>query len=626
LSSQDRCCHLWIACTKASQGMGTITNDTNNNDYNKGWQYEKITLDRGASGLGFTIAGGTNNPVYENYPSIYVTKLIPGGAAANSGRLHVNDIILKVGDVDMIKVPHSTAAEALKNAGQRVNLLVKRRRTNNNTSNVVEIDLKKINNGLGFSIAGGIGNEHIRGDPSIYVTKIMENGSAHLDGRLDVGDKLVSVNNVSLENVTHEEAVDILKSTPHQVHLVFERCKIPANEFIKFETKSTNNLSEKKVMSTGTLRTSQKKSLYARAMFDYDPSRDSGLPSRGLAFKFGDILHIINASDDEWWQARRVLANGNDDSVIGIIPSMKRIERKERARLKTVKFTGRNGSDAALDRRKKKISFSRRFPFMKSSRENVSNLDDYDDSELYGAGSRNFLASSSTTSINNDTAHSEAGSYRGPEDTVILSYEPVVRQEIDYVRPVVIFGALKEELEQINDDLTNDFPEEFASCVPHTTRPRRDNEVDGRDYHFVTSREQMEHDIQNHLFIEAGQYRGNLYGKSIASVREVAESGKHCILDVSANAIKRLHAANLYPIAIFLKPKSIESMLEMNKRMTYEEAVAAYNRALKIEQEYGCYFTATVQGDNSREIFNAVLDVIRANSGRYVWTPTTLKK
>jgi len=40
----------------------------------------------------------------------------------------------------------------------------------------------------------------------------------------------------------------------------------------------------------------------------------------------------------------------------------------------------------------------------------------------------------------------------------------------------------------------------------------------------------MEGDIQNHKFIEAGQYNGNLYGTSVSSVKEVAEKGKHCIL------------------------------------------------------------------------------------------------
>lgn len=58
--------------------------------------------------------------------------------------------------------------------------------------------------------------------------------------------------------------------------------------------------------------------------------------------------------------------------------------------------------------------------------------------------------------------------------------------------------------------------------IADTTRPKRDYEADGRDYHFVTSREQMETDIQDHKFIEAGQYNNHLYGTSIQSVREVA--------------------------------------------------------------------------------------------------------
>ena len=59
--------------------------------------------------------------------------------------------------------------------------------------------------------------------------------------------------------------------------------------------------------------------------------------------------------------------------------------------------------------------------------------------------------------------------------------------------------------------------------IADTTRPQKDNEVDGRDYHFVKSREQMESDMHTSLFIEAGQYNDNLYGTSVQSVREVAE-------------------------------------------------------------------------------------------------------
>ena len=47
--------------------------------------------------------------------------------------------------------------------------------------------------------------------------------------------------------------------------------------------------------------------------------------------------------------------------------------------------------------------------------------------------------------------------------------------------------------------------------------------MEHREYHFVTSRDAMERDIQNHMFIEAGEYNGNLYGTSVASVKDVAE-------------------------------------------------------------------------------------------------------
>ncbi|XP_010178042.1 PREDICTED: disks large homolog 3 isoform X3 [Mesitornis unicolor] len=324
---------------------------------------------------------------------------------------------------------------------------------------------------------------------------------------------------------------------------------------------------------SGSLRTSEKRSLYVRALFDYDRTRDSCLPSQGLSFSYGDILHVINASDDEWWQARLVTPHGESEQI-GVIPSKKRVEKKERARLKTVKFHARTGM----------IEANRDFPGLS---------DDY-----YGA--KNL---------------------KGQEDT-ILSYEPVTRQEIHYARPVIILGPTKD---RINDDLISEFPHKFGSCVPHTTRPRRENEVDGQDYHFVVSREQMEKDIQDNKFIEAGQFNDNLYGTSIQSVRAVAERGKHCILDVSGNAIKRLQQAQLYPIAIFIKPKSIEALMEMNRRQTYEQANKVFDKAMKLEQEFGEYFTAIVQGDSLEEIYSKIKQIIEDHSGHYIWVPSPEK-
>lgn len=47
--------------------------------------------------------------------------------------------------------------------------------------------------GLGFSIAGGVGDQHIAGDNGIFITKIIDGGAAHQDGRLMVGDRLITV-------------------------------------------------------------------------------------------------------------------------------------------------------------------------------------------------------------------------------------------------------------------------------------------------------------------------------------------------------------------------------------------------------------------------------------------------
>ncbi|XP_034461568.1 disks large homolog 2 isoform X14 [Hippoglossus hippoglossus] len=721
------------------------------------YEFEEITLERGNSGLGFSIAGGTDNPHVGDDPGIFITKIIPGGAAAEDGRLRVNDCILRVNDTDVSEVSHSKAVEALKVAGSIVRLYVRRRRPMLET--IIEIKLIKGPKGLGFSIAGGVGNQHIPGDNSIYVTKIIEGGAAQKDGRLQVGDRLLMVNNYSLEEVSHEEAVTILKNTSDVVYLkvgkptnvylsdpygppdithsfspaMENHISSPINsgtleyksglppispgsysplpkhllgeedinrnpslddgEGLRFDSQHFQLRDPRKVVlhkgstglgfnivggedgegifvsfilaggpadlsgelrrgdqilsvngidlrgatheqaaaalkgagqvvtifaqyrpeeygrfeakihdlreqmmnhsmssGSGSLRTNQKRSLYVRALFDYERSKDSGLPSQGLSFRYGDILHVINASDDEWWQARRVTPHG-DSEEMGVIPSKRRVERKERARLKTVKFNAKPGSfdskGSFNDKRKKNFIFTRKFPFYK----NKEGEQDGSDSDR-------------------------------SQDEVILSYEPVLRQEISYARPVIILGPMKD---RINDDLISEFPDKFGSCVPHTTRPKRDYEVDGRDYHFVMSREQMEKDIQEHKFIEAGQYNDNLYGTSVQSVKYVAERGKHCILDVSGNAIKRLQVAQLYPIAIFIKPKSIDSLMDINKRLTEDQAKKTFDRAMKLEQEFGEFFTALVQGDTLEDIYNHCKQVIEEHSGPYIWIPSKEK-
>ena len=61
--------------------------------------------------------------------------------------------------------------------------------------------------------------------------------------------------------------------------------------------------------------------LSSRALFDYDPTSDAGLPGRGLEFKYGHVLNVVGDDDSDWWHAVRVMP---DDGASGVIPSKHR--------------------------------------------------------------------------------------------------------------------------------------------------------------------------------------------------------------------------------------------------------------------------------------------------------------
>ncbi len=102
---------------------------------------------------------------------------------------------------------------------------------------VEEIILEKNQNGLGFSISGGLFTEHIRNDHGIFVTKIIPGGSADLDGKLSVGDRLISVNDFSLEYVTHDDAVAAIASIVEQ----FNEIVLRVGKVTQIYSPSTNN-------------------------------------------------------------------------------------------------------------------------------------------------------------------------------------------------------------------------------------------------------------------------------------------------------------------------------------------------------------------------------------------------
>lgn len=62
-----------------------------------------------------------------------------------------------------------------------------------------------------------------------------------------------------------------------------------------------------------------------RALFDYDKTADCGFLSQALGFRFGDVLHVLDCGDEEWWQARKVSPQ-NEAEEVGFIPSKHRLD------------------------------------------------------------------------------------------------------------------------------------------------------------------------------------------------------------------------------------------------------------------------------------------------------------
>ncbi|XP_064591164.1 multiple PDZ domain protein isoform X14 [Zonotrichia leucophrys gambelii] len=194
--------------------------------------------------LGVSIAGGVGSPLGD--VPIFIAMMHPNGVAAQTQKLRVGDRIVSICGTSTEGMTHSQAVNILKNAsgtielqvvaGGEVSVITGQQQdpptpslsfSGLTSTGIFQDDLgppqyKTITldrgpDGLGFSIVGGYGSPH--GDLPIYVKTVFAKGAAAEDGRLKRGDQIIAVNGQSLEGVTHEEAVAILKRTKGTVTL-----------------------------------------------------------------------------------------------------------------------------------------------------------------------------------------------------------------------------------------------------------------------------------------------------------------------------------------------------------------------------------------------------------------------
>ncbi|XP_073090144.1 inaD-like protein isoform X2 [Manis javanica] len=184
--------------------------------------------------LGISIAGGKGSPLGDI--PIFIAMIQASGVAARTQKLKVGDRIVSINGQPLDGLSHADVVNLLKNAYGRIILQVVADTNISAIATQLEnmstgyhlgsptaehhpedtetpppkiISLEKGSEGLGFSIVGGYGSPH--GDLPIYVKTIFAKGAAADDGRLKRGDQILAVNGETLEGVTHEQAVAILK-------------------------------------------------------------------------------------------------------------------------------------------------------------------------------------------------------------------------------------------------------------------------------------------------------------------------------------------------------------------------------------------------------------------------------
>ncbi|VDO50236.1 unnamed protein product [Haemonchus placei] len=187
-----------------------------------------VNLIRKPNGFGFRLLGGS-----ETSTQLTVGQVVPGGAAADDGRMQEGDEIIEIDGRNVEGVSHVEAVSLLEQAAhsRHVKLVVRRPRSEAlrrqsvhaerplsgmPTVNSGEYDVTLTRNetdGFGFIIISSLNRN------GSTIGQILENSPAEKCGRLKVGDRVVAVNGIDILNLTHGEIVGLIKASGLTVRL-----------------------------------------------------------------------------------------------------------------------------------------------------------------------------------------------------------------------------------------------------------------------------------------------------------------------------------------------------------------------------------------------------------------------
>ncbi|XP_026697236.1 peripheral plasma membrane protein CASK isoform X8 [Athene cunicularia] len=395
------------------------------------------------------------------------------------------------------------------------------------------------------------------------VARIMHGGMIHRQGTLHVGDEIREINGISVANQTVEQLQKMLREM---------RGSITFKIVPSYRTQSS---SCEDLPSTTQPKGRQ---IYVRAQFEYDPAKDDLIPCKeaGIRFRVGDIIQIISKDDHNWWQGK--LENSKNGTA-GLIPSPELQEWRVAC--------------IAMEKTKQEQQASCTW-FGKKKKQ-------YKDK---------YLAKHNAVFDQLD----------------LVTYEEVVKLPAFKRKTLVLLGAHGVGRRHIKNTLITKHPDRFAYPIPHTTRPPKKDEENGKNYYFV-SHDQMMQDISNNEYLEYGSHEDAMYGTKLETIRKIHEQGLIAILDVEPQALKVLRTAEFAPFVVFIAAPTITPGInELPKwcRKLPDESLQRLQKESEILQRtYAHYFDLTIINNEIDETIRHLEEAIELVCTASQWVPVS---
>ncbi|KAM4731430.1 peripheral plasma membrane protein CASK isoform 14-T14 [Anableps anableps] len=357
------------------------------------------------------------------------------------------------------------------------------------------------------------------------VARIMHGGMIHRQGTLHVGDEIREINGISVANQTVEQLQKMLREMRGSITFKI----VPS---YRTQGSSCEDL-------PCTIQPKGRQ-IYVRAQFEYDPSKDELIPCKeaGIRFRVGDIIQIISKDDHNWWQGK---LENTKNGTAGLIPSPELQEWRVAC--------------IAMEKTKQEQQASCTW-FGKKKKQ-------YKDK---------YLAKHNAVFDQLD----------------LVTYEEVVKLPAFKRKTLVLLGAHGVGRRHIKNTLITKHPDRFAYPIPHTTRPPKKDEENGKNYYFA-SHDQMMQDISNNEYLEYGSHEDAMYGTRLETIRKIHQQGLVAILDVEPQALKVLRTAEFAPYVVFIAAPTITPGInedESLQRLQKESEI--------LQKTYAHYFDMTI--------------------------------